>query len=149
MAPFCCFVFVLDRHESGEQARVCLRSRQFWMKDTLFFFESLRKETGFLLESPRECVWENLCGPLESPQREGVQHECRDFTTGERNRSLWSEMPWKKCALFTAWHIFCSSGPVIHLQGLRRTDPFELAAQSAHTSPWRYILSPWSSAATE
>lgn len=55
----------------------------------------------------------------------------------------------EECALFTAWHIFCSSGPVIHLQGLRRTDPFELAAQSAHTSPWRYILSPWSSAATE
>ena len=89
---------------------------------TCCFSLKLRKETGFLLESPRECVWENLCGPLESPQRDRVQNECTALTMGERYRSLWSEMPWKKCTLFTAPHGFCSSGPVTHLQGLRLTD---------------------------
>lgn len=54
----------------------------------LIFFETVRKETGLLLESSGECVWENLCGPLESPQRDGVEDQSRALTMGERNRSL-------------------------------------------------------------
>lgn len=79
---------------------VCLQSQRVWdgrpavsplklwgrRLDFYFFFS----------ESPWECVWENLCGPLESPQRERVQLECTGFTMGVRNRSLWSQMPREK-----------------------------------------------------
>lgn len=82
-------------------------------------FETLRKETGllyvfFFLESPRECVWENLCGPLESPQREGVQHECGTGLCDHKchGKSVYCSQPDA---------FFCSSGPVIHLHGRRLT----------------------------
>lgn len=97
-----CFVLVQKRHRNTEQASVFLLTKQLGMDDMLFFFETARKETGFLLESRHRNVYgKNLCGPLESPQR-GVQHESRALTTGERSQSLWSEMPWKNCTLFTA-----------------------------------------------
>lgn len=83
-------------------------------------FETLRKETGllyvffFFLESPRECVWENLCGPLESPQREGVQHERGTGLCDHKchGKSVYCSQPDA---------FFCSSGPVIHLHGRRLT----------------------------
>lgn len=34
----------------------------FGMEYMQYFFETLRKETGFLLEGPWECVWETCVG---------------------------------------------------------------------------------------
>lgn len=124
-APSSCFVFVPEHHEKGEQALVCLRSKQFGMEDMLFFFETLRKETGFLFRKPtgmymgKTCVghWNLL---KEKEYSTSAETSPREWGTGLCDQKCHG----KKCALFTAWHIFCSSGPVIHLLGLRFTDPF-------------------------
>lgn len=98
LAPFCCFVFLLIHHENGEQALMCLRSKQFWMEDMLFAFETSRKETGLLLEIPRECEWEPVWALGISSKGQNTVR-VQSFTTGERNWSLWSEMPWKKSCI--------------------------------------------------
>lgn len=100
--PFVLF-FIVERWETGEQAFMCPKEFGMECSCTLKLWG---RRLGSVFESPGECVWENLCGPLESPQREGIKHKCTDFTTGVGTRALWSEMPWKKCSLFAAWQTF-------------------------------------------
>lgn len=100
--PFVLF-FIVELWENGEQAFMC--PKQFGMECSCTL-KLWGRRLGSVFESPGECVWENLCGPLESPQREGIKHKWPDFTTGVGTRALWSEMPWKKCSLFAAWQTF-------------------------------------------
>lgn len=100
--PFVLF-FTVELWENGEQGFMCPKQCGVGCSCTLKLWG---RRLGSVFESPGECVWENLCGLLESPQREGIKHKCTDFTTGVGTRALWSQMPWKKCSLFAAWQTF-------------------------------------------
>lgn len=111
---------------------MCLRSKQFGMEDTLFFFETFeegdwvpfRKPWGMCMGKP---VWAT---GISSKRRSAARTKGLHHGRGEPVFVIRNAME-KVCIVHSLTH-FCSSGPVIHLQGPRFTDPSE---PSAHSSP--------------
>lgn len=117
-------------------------AKHLGMEDMLFFFETEEGDWVPFLKAlgnayGKTCVghW-NLLKETEystsagtSPQERGPGL-CDQKCHGKSEHCSQSDT------------FFCSSGPVIHLQGLRLSDLFELVAQNAHTSPGQCIFCP-------
>lgn len=120
LAPPICFVF--HRGTLREWRTSLYVSQTVW--DGMFmYFETLRKETGFRFWKPwGMCMGKPVWATgISSKRRNKAQVYRLHHRSGDSGFVIRNAM--EKVFIVRSLTNFCSSGPVIHLQGLRFTRP--------------------------